>query len=178
MPRKLHLVLTVLATFSAISFAKEIKFLTELSSGANGDRFGAKVISAGDVNNDGYSDMLICADGSYTSANYPGKVHCIWRFQLFGQAAIEYVGEGTDDHFGVNATTLGDINGDGFADFAICADKNNENGNDAGKVYIYFGAKQLPAKPSATLKANAQTNGSAHQFLAVTTSMATANPIS
>ncbi len=153
MPRKLHLVLTVLATFSAISFAKEIKFLTELSSGINGDRFGAKVINAGDVNNDGFGDMLICADGSYTSTNYAGKVSLYLGGTNFsGKPAIEYIGEGTEDHFGINATTLGDINGDGFSDFAISADKNNENGNDAGKVYIYFGAKQLPAKPSATLK--------------------------
>ncbi len=47
----------------------------------------------------------------------------------------------------INITTVGDVNGDGFDDLIIGApgDNNTFALNDAGVVYVYFGASSLPS---------------------------------
>ncbi len=56
-------------------------------------------------------------------------------------------GNGTDaSQFGFNVTALGDINGDGYDDFAVGAPYNNSaNGGrtDSGAVYIFFGYQNM-----------------------------------
>lgn len=124
--------------------AKELKYVAEIGSGVKGDRFGGSIVFAGDVNADGFSDMLVCAEGGYSIAEYPGKVYLYFGGNKFNKTAnFVLTGENAGDHFGVSATALGDVNGDGFDDFAIAADRNDEAGTDAGKVYIYFGGKAL-----------------------------------
>lgn len=132
--------------FAIISLltAVELKYTSTLESSIKGDRLGATVVPAGDVNGDGYMDMLICAEGSYSTADYAGEVYLFLGGKNFNsQPKLTIKGEKSGDHFGSSATALGDINGDGYADFAIAADRNDENGTDAGKVYIYFGGKSL-----------------------------------
>ena len=43
------------------------------------------------------------------------------------------------------------MNDDGYDDFAVAADKNDQGGTDAGKVYIYYGGKGLDPEPDITL---------------------------
>ena len=50
-------------------------------------------------------------------------------------------GEASGDRFGSAVAGLGDLNRDGFADFAIGAYGNDEGGTDAGKVYVYSGGR-------------------------------------
>ncbi|RKZ30737.1 hypothetical protein DRQ33_07655 [bacterium] len=110
------------------------------------------MVSAGDINGDGFNDLLICAEGSYTSKNYPGKVYIyLGGNRIPDKPDLVLTGENNGDHFGVSATTLGDINGDGYDDFAIGANKNDENETDAGKVYIYYGGDELDSEPDITL---------------------------
>jgi len=146
--------LTVLMLFGII-FAKDIRYVGELATGVKGDKFGAKVVFIGDVNGDKFDDMLVCAEGSYTTQEYPGKVYLyLGSKSLPKEPSLELSGEASGDHFGVSATALGDINGDGFDDFAIGADKNDEAGTDAGKVYIYYGGKDLDSEPDIVLTGN------------------------
>ncbi|MCD6595996.1 VCBS repeat-containing protein [bacterium] len=138
--------------FITLLFAKDLRFVGKVQSAMKGDRFGANIVSAGDVDNDGFTDILICSEGSYTTQNYQGKVYLyLGGNKTPKDPAVIFIGEKPGDHFGVSATALGDINGDGFDDIAIGADKNDENGTDAGKVYIFFGGKKMDNKPDATI---------------------------
>ena len=136
----------------SMGLAKDLRFVGKWSSEQKGDRFGTFLAYAGDVNNDGYNDILVCAEGSYTSQNFPGKVYLyLGGKRVPDKPAAVFVGEKPGDHFGVSATFLGDINGDGFDDFAIGANKNDEKGTDAGKVYIYYGGKEIDTQPDIVL---------------------------
>ena len=137
----------------SVAGARDLRFVGKWSSGQKGDRFGTFLAYAGDVNGDKFNDILVCAEGSYTAKNFPGKVYLyLGGKKVPTEPAAVFVGEKPGDHFGVWATTLGDINGDGFDDFAIGAHWNDEGGTDAGKVYIYFGGKQIDTRPDIVLK--------------------------
>ncbi len=58
------------------------------------------------------------------------------------------------DLFGASVRGVGDLNNDGFEDFAVGAPGNDANGSNAGAVYIYFGrAQNAPTTPDLTLTA-------------------------
>jgi len=112
-----------------------------------GDRFGYRVGTAGDVNGDGYDDVLIGAPGHNRAAGgvyvYHGSAA-----GLGGTPAWSGAGEGSGDGLGSAAGTAGDVNGDGYADVVIGA-YGFPNGNGQGKVYVYHGSSTgLPAGPA------------------------------
>jgi len=47
-----------------------------------------------------------------------------------------FVGQTKGDGFGAHIAGFGDVNNDGFSDFAISAVLNDEGGTDAGKIYF------------------------------------------
>jgi len=93
---------------------------TPLGSDVSLEEFGAAVANAGDVDGDGYADVLI---------GHPGYGANRGRVELYrgGPGGIpgpaDYVFESQDDgaRFGASVATLGDINADGYADFAVGA---------------------------------------------------------
>lgn len=136
---------------AAYSGAQGLKYVGLLKGDTSGDRFGTIIAPAGDINGNGYTDFLVGAPGSYQSTNYKGKVLVFFGGKEPTAPDMVIEGENPGDRFGASLTTLGDINGDGFDDFAIGADKADEGGSDAGKVYIYFGGKQISGQPDITL---------------------------
>ncbi|MCD6418200.1 FG-GAP repeat protein [bacterium] len=136
----------------SLSVSADLKYLATLESSIEGDRLGASIVPAGDVNGDGYMDMLVCAEGSYSTSDYSGRVYLyLGGKKLVAKPELELSGEHPGDHFGASATALGDINQDGYDDFAISADRNDEAGTDAGKVYIYFGGKTVDDTADAVI---------------------------
>ncbi|MBN1188258.1 MAG: FG-GAP repeat protein, partial [Dehalococcoidales bacterium] len=109
------------------------------------DYSGYSVAPAGDVNGDGYDDLLI---GAYRHNNYTGKTYLIlgkdppnWGsgFNL-AAADASFLGENQDDYSGHAVASAGDINNDGYDDFLIGAYwKDTENGGLSGKAYLILG---------------------------------------
>ena len=53
---------------------------------------------------------------------------------------FEISGETPGDQFGWQAASVGDVNGDGIADFYVTANQNDAAGTDSGRAYVYSGA--------------------------------------
>jgi hypothetical protein len=107
---------------------------------AASERFGRSVATAGDVNGDGYSDVIIGAN-SYSS--YTGKAYLYpgGPAGLSASASWNATGEAASDEFGECVATAGDVNGDGYSDVIVGAHGNNGN---TGKVYLYLGGASGP----------------------------------
>ncbi|HEQ99133.1 MAG TPA: T9SS type A sorting domain-containing protein [candidate division Zixibacteria bacterium] len=131
---------------SATTSDADLTILTE----DPGDFFGGSVSNAGDINNDGYEDVIVGAwdgDRAYlflgNSGPYPVTVSA-------ASADIVILGEVSGDYFG-GVSEAGDFNQDGYDDFLVSARYNDEAGVDAGKVYVFLGESgTYPATFNAT----------------------------
>ncbi len=112
-------------------------------SGQNDAYYGYSVGTAGDVNGDGFADVLIGAP-HMTGADGTSDEGLVRLYQ--GSAAglessYAWTGEGnqTLSWYGGSVASAGDVNGDGYADLVIGADQYNEALVNEGKVFVYYG---------------------------------------
>ena len=130
---------------------------TSVTWTAVGDReaayFGTSVATAGDVNGDGYADVIVGAPDFSNGHTGEGAV-----FVYYGSAAglnqtPNWMVESNQEYaaFGTSVATAGDVNGDGFDDIIIGAPGYENGGSNAGAVFVYYGSKPagLSAKQAA-----------------------------
>lgn len=103
------------------------------------DRLGISVAGAGDVNGDGFDDVL---GGAYL-ADPLGLLNAGEAWLSFGPAGADRrVIEGTSGgiRFGYSVAGAADVNGDGYSDIVMGADELSPGGRrGAGAVYAYTG---------------------------------------
>ena len=102
--------------------------------GVSGEFLGASVSGGGDINNDGYNDIIIGAP------NYNDFGHV---YVISGQnnyVLHTFVGESSDDEFGSACSMAGDVNNDGYDDLIIGAPYHETDEIATGRIYVYSGA--------------------------------------
>lgn len=103
-------------------------------TGEAGWRLGMSVEAAGDVNNDGFNDVIVGADGSTREA---GRA---FVFSGVSGEILHTFSEGTgEDQFGRRVAGAGDLDGDGFDDVVIGAPAHCSTENGNGRIYVYSG---------------------------------------
>ncbi len=119
--------------------------VTIIGIGPNG-YFGWDVAGGGDVDNDGFDDLLVGAPGLFFSSQPEGYVSIISGgpalpavLDSATDSTAILVGDVIGDDFGHSVTGIGDINGDGFDDVTVGAPLNDGAGNDAGAAYAFVG---------------------------------------
>ncbi len=116
---------------------KDGSLLFTKSGEAAGDGFGIGIADAGDINDDGYDDLVI---GSWQhSAISPsgGKVYVYSGRD--GSLMTTYSGNVPGETFGFDATGLGDVDGDGIIDFLVTSAYSGINGSRSGRTLIISG---------------------------------------
>jgi Zn-dependent metalloprotease/uncharacterized protein YcfL len=109
--------------------------------------FGFNVDGAGDVNGDGYDDVLVTSYHYIFGQLNGGKAY-VFRGGPNGLVQIPYwVGTSgiAMDGYGNAAAGAGDVNGDGYADILIGAPGDDVDDQIEGKAYLYFGSPSGPS---------------------------------
>lgn len=112
--------------------------------------FGISVASAGDINGDGFDDVIIGAKGADPNGDDSGRSYVVFGgsggfaspFQLSdldGANGFAINGEASYNDFGHSVSRAGDINNDGFDDLIIGAPRASEDFTFNGRAYIVFG---------------------------------------
>ncbi len=139
-----------------ISALGDVGFI--IQGDAEGDRFGISVSSAGDVNGDGYADLIVGAVLIDDDSNEAGETYVIWGHadkqeygtlgedgrrvvdtSALGDAGFIIQGDAEGDGFGWSVSSAGDVNGDGYDDLIVGAVLGDDGGTDAGAVYVIWG---------------------------------------
>ena len=127
-----------------------------VGNGKAGSRFGSAVSSAGDVNGDGFDDIIVGAeDYKLNFDGYAGEPKSGAAFLYLGSEdglseTPDWIGyaEAAAISFGFSVGSAGDVNHDGFDDVIIGAPyyESSSEQNNEGKVYVYLGSETGPGE--------------------------------
>ena len=131
--------------FSEVYYLSNQNFIT-IDGLVDSDEAGQFISKLGDINDDGYDDFAISSVYDSTGSDvgavsiFFGQSTSSWSSSLdIDDADIIITGENSGDQFGDQVAAIGDVNDDGVDDIAICAPGNDDNGTDAGIVYVIYG---------------------------------------
>ena len=116
----------------------------ERASIQTGAHFAKGLSSPGDVNGDGWSDLLVAAAEFDDPTDNEGRA---WLFHGTGDgdffaetAAWSEDSDQNSSYMGRFAMPAGDVNGDGLADFAVSQHAHNAGEIDEGRVVVRYGS--------------------------------------
>ncbi len=120
-------------------------------------RFGISVGTAGDVNGDGYSDVIVGADCYDNGQTDEGRAQ-VYHGSATGLAlSAAWTAESNQAtaNFAWSVATAGDVNGDGFSDVIVGAYAYDGGQTDEGQACVFHGsAGGLALDPAWTAESN------------------------
>ena len=119
-----------------------------------GDNFGSSGgFGVGDVNNDGYDDVIVDAIGDDDAGSAAGAAYLFYGNTSYSGTMsassydAKFLGESTNNNAGTRAGIVGDLNDDNFDDIIVTA---YNYGSVSGAVYALYGTSSLSGSVSLT----------------------------
>lgn len=121
------------------------------SGSLNGERFGHALAGVGDVNHDGYDDVLVGAPRYNNGQPEEGALYLYFGSQDGPGASAGWMAESDlkDAQLGYALSSAGDVNHDGYPDFAAGAPGYNNGQTGEGAVFVYYGGADRPSQSPA-----------------------------
>ncbi len=104
--------------------------------------YGFSVSSAGDVNGDGYSDVIVGADDYDNGETDEGAAFVYYGSATGLSTTADWMGESNQGsaNYGISVSSAGDVNGDGYSDVIIGAYRYDNGETDEGAAFVYYGS--------------------------------------
>jgi hypothetical protein len=120
--------------------------------------YGYFCTGAGDLNGDGYGDVVVGARRfSGNGLSKEGRVYVYYGSPTGLHAAADWIQDGGQPggEFGESVSTAGDVNHDGYGDLVVSAFRYDDPETDEGKGYVFMGsASGLSHTPAWTTESN------------------------
>jgi len=118
-----------------------------VDSDQGGARMGYAVGTAGDVNGDGYADVVVGAKDYDHGCEFEGRVYLYYGSDSGPMDTPVWTVEGNQEEAGLGNSvgTAGDVNGDGFSDVIVGASKYDNGQTDEGRAYVFYGSATTPS---------------------------------
>ena len=102
---------------------------------------GIVIDAAGDVNADGYADVVVGAPDDDDNGSNSGAIYVYYGSSAGlsssnGEKVLASDGA-SEDSFGTSVAGVGDVNGDGYDELLTGAPDTDDNGSNSGAAYIY-----------------------------------------
>jgi len=130
-------------------------------TGANGFRLtgvaaddfaGYSVSGAGDINGDGFADLIVGAFNADPNGSQSGAAYVVFGKAggfdatlnlsgLTGANGFRIAGGAAGDNAGFSVSAAGDVNGDGIDDLIVGAQMADVNGSNSGAAYVIYGKR-------------------------------------
>lgn len=128
-----------------------------LQGSGSEESLGWSIASAGDVNKDGYADVIIGAPWASYPQGHEGRAYVFYGSASGLAATADWIAESNVawSDFGSSVASAGDINGDGYSDVIIGHQGMSNPENWEGRAYVYLGsASGLAASPAWMYESN------------------------
>ncbi|MCK6530368.1 FG-GAP-like repeat-containing protein [Myxococcota bacterium] len=119
--------------------------------------FGYSVSSAGDVNGDGYADVVVGASAYSDGESFEGAAFLYLGSPSGLSASASWTAESdqANAYFGTSVSSAGDVNGDGYGDVVVGAYAHDQGETDEGGAFLYLGSSSgLSASASWTAESD------------------------